>query len=316
MEFAIFESDAFPLISNVLGELKMYKTLVSRSQIFLQLVAFSLFFTSQIVFAQKASVASLLPVTSSAASDVSRREPFAIGETLVYEGKWSKAIFRGIDVADLIFKVVKAPDSKANDTKLVLQGEAVSKGALMKIARFSFVQKIDSTVESDNFRILQTVRHDKQNDRIRNGEARFDYQRRKVVYREIDPNNPQSAPRLITSEIEPTVQDLLSAIYYLRRQSLAVDKTFEIPISDSGVVYSVPVKITAREQIKTVLGKVWALRAEPQIFGDRGIVQGEGKMIIWLTDDARHLPVRAQIFANIGKVEIKIKRAEGLKPLA
>jgi hypothetical protein len=237
-------------------------------------------------------------------------EPFAVGETLTYEAKWSKSLLRGIDVADLNFKIIKAPDGGGN--RLLFQGEAISKGTLMKIARFSFLQKIDSTVDANNFRILHTIRRDEQKDRIRDGEAQFDYKSNRVVYREIDPNNPERAPRTITSPLETATHDLLSAVYFLRRQPLAVGKDFELSVSDSGVVYQIPVKVVAREQLKTVIGKVWTLRVEPEVFGDRRLVPGEGKMIIWFTDDARHLPVRSQIQADIGKIEIKLKQAEGL----
>jgi hypothetical protein len=249
-------------------------------------------------------------VTVSPAVKNSATEPFAVGENLTYEAKWSKSLLRGIDVADLNFKIIKAPDGGGN--RLLFQGEAISKGTLMKIARFSFLQKIDSTVDANNFRILHTIRRDEQKDRIRDGEAQFDYKSNRVVYREIDPNNPERAPRTITSPLETATHDLLSAVYFLRRQPLAVGKDFELSVSDSGVIYQIPVKVVAREQLKTVLGKVWTLRVEPEVFGDRRLVPGEGKMIIWFTDDARHLPVRSQIQADIGKIEIKLKQAEGL----
>ena len=237
-------------------------------------------------------------------------EPFAVGENLTYEAKWSKSLLRGIDVADLNFKIIKAPDGAGN--RLLFQGEAISKGTLMKIARFSFLQKIDSTVDANNFRILHTIRRDEQKDRIRDGEAQFDYKSNRVVYREIDPNNPERAPRTITSPLETATHDLLSAVYFLRRQPLAVGKDFELSVSDSGVIYQIPVKVVAREELKTAIGKVWTLRVEPEVFGDRRLVPGEGKMIIWFTDDVRHLPVRSQIQADIGKIEIKLKQAEGL----
>jgi hypothetical protein len=122
-------------------------------------------------------------------------------------------------------------------------------------------------------------------------------------------------PRMITSPLETSAQDLVSAIYYLRRQPLAVGKEFNVNLSDSGVIYEVPVKVVAREMQKSVLGKLWTLRVEPQIFGGKLPLAGEGKMFIWVTDDARHLPVRAQIQANIGKIEIKLRRAENLQPV-
>ena len=98
-------------------------------------------------------------------------------------------------------------------------------------------------------------------------------------------------------------------------QPLKIGETIEIRVSDSGVVYRIPIKITAREQLKTVLGKVWTLRLEPEIFGDKGVLPDEGKMILWFTDDARRLPVRSQIQSPVGRIEIKLKQAQNLIPL-
>jgi hypothetical protein len=242
-------------------------------------------------------------------------EPYKIGETLTYEVKYSRLLLRGLDVADLTFSVVEDKQNAPN--KIQFKAEAVSKGGLLNLVSYSFLQKFDSIVQTDDFRILQTVRYDEQDKRIRNSEAHFNYAAQKLTYREVDPKNPMSPPRMISSPLETSVQDIVSAVYYLRRQPLAVGKqfSFSVRLSDSGVVYDVPVKVTARQQIKTVLGKFWTFRLEPEVFGDRRPLAGDGKMIVWVTDDARHLPVRAQIQANIGKIEIKLRGAKNLQPV-
>lgn len=240
-----------------------------------------------------------------------KSEPFQIGETLFYEAKFSRLLLRGIEVADLTFTVV-APENNLSN-KLQFKGEVVSKGSLLKLISFDFLQKFDSLVQTDNFRILQTVRRDEQGKRVRNSEANFDYSASKITYREIDPNNLMSPPRLIISPLETSAQDLISAFYYLRRQPLKIGKEFIVQLSDSGVVYQVPVKVVARQQLKSVLGRVWTLRLEPEIFGENRPLAGDGKMMIWVTDDARHLPIRSQIQASIGKIDIKLRRAENLQ---
>lgn len=253
-------------------------------------------------------------------SRLQKNEPFKIGETLEYAVTFSRLRLRGLDIADMTFMIVE--DARNSPNKIQIKAEAVSKGNLLKIASFfapgniSFVQKFDSVVQTDNFRILQTIHHDEYNKRVRNSEANFDYAASKITYSEIDPNNLMVPPRMITSPLETSAQDLISAIYYLRRQPLAVGKEFSITLSDSGVVYNIPVKIVAREQQKSILGKFWTLRIEPQIFGEKRPLSDEGKMFIWVTDDARHLPLRAQIQANIGKIEIKLRRAANLQPTA
>ena len=234
-------------------------------------------------------------------------KPFTVGEVLTYEGKVSK-IIQGIAVADMTFTFTNAPDS--ND--YLIKTEARSKGSLLKIFRYSFLQQYESIVDRQNFRILRTVKHDEQKERVRDSEAVFDYENRQVTFSEINPKDLMRPPRKIASEIKTEVHDMVSGIYALRMLPLAVGKVFEITVSDSGLVYKVPVRITRREIQKTILGKVMCFRVEPEIFGINRLIEQEGSMILWITDDARRIPVRSQIKSNIGKIEVKLKQATNI----
>ena len=97
-------------------------------------------------------------------------------------------------------------------------------------------------------------------------------------------------------------------IYFVRTQKLEVGKSFEIPVSDSGQVYRVPVAVVERKRINCVLGRVNAIRIEPAMFGEGRMLRGEGKISIWITDDSRRLPVWAHLNLNVGTVDIKLKR--------
>ena len=234
--------------------------------------------------------------------------PFVAGETLTYEGKISK-IIRGIAVADLTLTLGKAADGE----DFLVKAEARSKGTLLKLFRFSFVQEMQSHFDSGDFRALRTVKHDVQKERVRDSEALFDYTERRVTYVETDPNSPMRPPRRIASEIDDVSYDLVSGVYGLRMMPLAVGKTFRMSISDSGLVYEIPIRVTGREQQKTVLGKQWCFRIEPEVFGKGRLIEREGSMIIWMTDDARRIPVRSQVNSPYGKIEIKLRTAKNLR---
>lgn len=236
-----------------------------------------------------------------------RTVPFVDGETLTYEGKVSK-IIQGIAVADLTFTV-----DRVQDADYLIKAEAKSKGTLLKFFRFSFLQRLESTVDDSTFRVTRTVKHDEQKDRIRDSEALFDYSDKRVVYTEVDPKDPMKPARKIASEIEGTTHDLVSSVYTLRMLPLAVGKTFDLKVSDSGLVYDVPVKVTAREIQKTEIGRMMCFRVEPQVFGPGRLIEGDGSMIIWITDDARRIPVRSRVNASVGKIEIKIQSVSNAK---
>lgn len=231
--------------------------------------------------------------------------PYRDGEKLVYEGKISK-IIQGIDIADLTFGV-----KKTEDGNFLVSTDAKSKGTLLKLFRFSFLQQYESTVDGKNLRVLKTVKQDVQKDRIRNSEAVFDYEDKKVTFTEVNPKEPMKAPRKIASDLKGDTQDLVSGLYLLRSLPLAVGKVFEITVSDSGLIYQVPVRVTAREVQKTVIGRVNCFRVEPEVFGNNRLIEQKGKMVIWITDDDRRIPVRSRINTEIGRVEVKLRSVSG-----
>jgi hypothetical protein len=243
--------------------------------------------------------------------DKSQTLPFDPEELLVYEGEFTRSLLRGIDVADLRFSFSRVPAAgqtdKSNQTTLRFTAEAVSKGIVSKLFGLNFRQRVESTVEPATFNVIQTTKLDEQGKRKRTSEAVFDRNTNKVVFTELDPSDPNRPPRIITTPINGVVQDIASAFYYLRTQKLEPGKTLELLISDTGQVYRIPVKVVKRERLKTVLGKVNTVRVEPEMFGEGRLIRGKGEITIWLTDDARHIPVRAKINNNLGRLDIKLK---------
>lgn len=60
--------------------------------------------------------------------------------------------------------------------------------------------------------------------------------------------------------------------------------------------------------MKTVVGRVDALLIEAELFGQHGMIEGEGKFFMWLTDDARRIPVSVKIKSEYGTFDIKLKK--------
>ena len=241
---------------------------------------------------------------SAVAQVADKNEPYKVGEILEYEGKFSRLIFRGIDIATLNFRVENSPD----DQNFIVKAEARSQGGLIKLFDLKFNQTIESTVDGDHLRILRTAKRDEQDDRVRVSEALFDYEEEKVSYIESDPTDKASAPRVVASSVESKTQDIVSAIYMLRYAPLAVGQSFDMTVSDGGLVYRIPVRVTKREKRKSVLGKKWCFRVEPQVFGPNRLIESKGKLVIWITDDEDRVPVRANINISIGKVVVKLKK--------
>jgi len=252
----------------------------------------------------------LLPATQARAQQNSGATslPFAKGEELFYQAEFKRALLRGIDVGEFRFSA-KPAESTAKDgsESLHLVADVASKGFFTRLAGFRFHWHVESTIDPSPFGALKTNKLDEQGKRVRISEALFDYEKRKVTWSERDPN--QNQPAKVTSyDFTEPLQDVLSMIYFLRTRNLEVGQTFEIPVIDSGRMFRLPVTVMERKRINTVLGRVNALRVDAAIFGEGRMIRSNGKLSIWITDDARHLPVWAHVKINLGTVDIKLKQ--------
>ena len=250
--------------------------------------------------------------------------PFVPSEELVYEGEFTRAILRGINIAELRFKALR-PSSSAVTVEgettapapLVLTTDVISKGFFSKLFGVTFKFHAESHVEPNDFYAIRTTKRDEQGKRLRTSEAVFDQDAKTVEYTERDPNNTQAAPRVITAALSGPTQDIVSAIYFLRTQSLTPGQTFNIAISDSGRVYQVPATVVAEKKLmKSVLGKVEVVRVEVELFGPgRPVEEGKGKMYIWVTSDERHVPIKARLSHDMGQLDITLKSIQREEPL-
>ena len=276
-----------------------------------------LFLQPTLVIAQNAKK----PATETASTtraNAPRTHPFEPTEELVYVAEFSRALLKKMDVADFRFTASKQPslqkvstsgpvEDKGGDSYLLkFTGDVSSKGFFAKLFNLRFREQIESIVDPSSFTVRKTKRVDEQGKRARVSETIYDDG--KVTWVERDPNDPSRPPREAVATFAGQVQDLLSAIYYLRTQPLEVGKSFVVTVSDSGVVYQVPVQVVEKKRKKTVLGRVEAFRVDPEVFGPDRMISGEGKFSIWITNDSRRVPVSARIKMKYGTFDITLRK--------
>jgi uncharacterized protein DUF3108 len=236
---------------------------------------------------------------------------FTLGEELVYEAEFSRAVLRKMDVADFRFtsKRETVPSESGEPAfSLRLIGDVASKGFFSRLFNLRVHEHIESSVDPATFSVLRTSKVDEQGKRVRHSDAVFDRAAGKVTWTERDPNNPQQQPRVTTVPFAGDIQDLVSAIYFIRTQPLEIGKAFEMQVSDSGRIYRLPVRVVERRRMKTVLGRISVIRVDPELFGEDRLIRGKGKFSMWLSEDERRIPVRADLSTDMGKFEIKLKR--------
>ena len=236
-----------------------------------------------------------------------------VGEELLFEAEFSRALLHKIDVADLKFRATRTPlnevNSNAGRYALTFNADVSSKGFFARLFNLKFRERVESTVEPVTFTVQKTTILDEQGKRVRNTESTFDRSKGVMTWTSRDPNNPDSEPRHATADFTGQLQDVLSAIYFIRTQPLAVGKTFDLFIGDGGRVYTIPVKVIEKKRMKTILGRVDVLHVSPELFGPNRLIEDEkGEFSIWYTDDQRHIPVGGRVKTDYGTFDIKLKR--------
>jgi len=249
-----------------------------------------------------------VPATSQRVESRTGTYRFEVGEELHFEAEFSRSLLRNIDVADLKFRATRTP---ASDTPhaLTFSADVSSKGFFARLFNLKFRERVESTVEPVSFTVQKTTILDEQGKRVRATESTFDRSKGQMTWISRDPNNPSAEPRQAITDFSGQLQDVLSAIYFIRTQPLVVGRAFEVFVGDGGKVYTIPVKVVEKKRMSTILGRINVLRVNPELFGpDRLIEKEKGEFSIWITDDARHIPVAGRVKTDYGTFDIKLKR--------
>ncbi len=114
-------------------------------------------------------------------------------------------------------------------------------------------------------------------------------------------------------EIPCYVQDVLSCLYYLRTHKLEVGKDFSFPVNSGEKNYDMIVKVLKKEEIEVPAGIYKTILVEP-LLKYEGIFMQEGRLFVWLTDDARKIPVLMRSKIKVGSIHAELITDEKQKP--
>jgi hypothetical protein len=115
------------------------------------------------------------------------------------------------------------------------------------------------------------------------------------------------------SEIDvPTcVHDVVGALIYLRTQNVEPGHSIEIPMSDGKKFAPARIEAQEREDLKINKTVYKTIRYEAFIF-NRVLYARSGRLLVWLTEDGRRVPVQIQIRTGfpIGTVTLQLDKQE------
>lgn len=221
-------------------------------------------------------------------------------ETLSYSIEW-RLIFAGN--ARLSLARNRSGDKPAWLSRLHLEsGGLVSK-----------LYKLDDNLSvemEDQFCTTSTDLNTFERSRHHETKVTYDRARGKATYVERDLLH-NSIFKTAEVDIPACVGDIIGGLYKIRTLRLEPGQSTQVPLSDGKKSVSVRVDAQQREQIKTKAGTFNTIRCEAFIFN--GVLYArKAQLLVWLTDDARRLPVqiRARLSFPIGSITFQLEKEE------
>jgi hypothetical protein len=216
-----------------------------------------------------------------------------IGQTYVYAAEW-----RIFSAGTATLRVERA----GQEARVVGTADATGSVAVLYHVHDTFESFLDpSTLCSRNI-----SKHAEEGVRRVDTNITFDYQRNKSVLEQ--KNLVKKDFRHEEHDISGCVTDVVSAIYYAGTFPLQPGKTYSFPLNNGGATVTVDLHVEAREQIKTPAGTFYAVRVRPE--ASSGMLKDKGKIWIWFSDDAAHIPLQMRGHMFWGSLALTLQRID------
>ncbi len=118
-----------------------------------------------------------------------------------------------------------------------------------------------------------------------------------------------------TYPVPPYVHDILSAFYYARTIDYGPLKAGDqVQLSNfyNDTTYDLVVRVLGRQQLEVAAGTFNTVVIEPLV-KEGGLIKTEGRIVVWLTDDERKIPIRVNTKVVIGSIDTELKEYGGVR---
>lgn len=244
-------------------------------------------------------------VAYAAAPKINHPLPFKTGETLFYEVGFSKFIFSGT-IGELKMTISKAGSLDKSDL-LEIKADVISKGFFPKLFGIKVKDQFNALVNSSDLGLHASTKLLEEGKVRREQKSVIDREAGRVTFTDRDLADQKAEPKVKQAPSPSWIHDMLSACYFVRTQKLKEGDVIPIQISDYGEIYNIEVVAGKREEVKVDAGKFKTIKLNAKIFDGR-YIRRSGEMNIWMSDDARRLPVRAKIKTSGATITIDLKK--------
>lgn len=189
----------------------------------------------------------------------------------------------------------------------------VGKGQTTGFASIFF--KVDDTYESyfdkEDGKPYKFIRKTYEGGYTKNVEINFDHEKDTAEL------NDKKHNKKLNFTLKDSVQDLLSAFYYIRNNYHFKDLvegesiTLNMLYDDDGI-YPFKLKYLGKEVVKTKFGKVECLKFRPYVQSGR-VFKEQESLSLWVSNDENRIPVRIKADLTVGSIKADLDGYNGLK---
>ena len=224
--------------------------------------------------------------------------PFKVGETLTFDVSWTTFLSAGTAT----MSVLERRPGAAGRNAYYLMAEGKPSAMLGKL--YSLYYKAESMLDTRTLLPSLATIYSDEGGRKRYKTTKFNANG-SVQY---EVKTSTTATSTITAP--KAAQDPLGAIYILRSLPLKAGmKVPPIPVIDSGKAYAMAVRVGGLESVKSGLGTMQALKLTMTMTDATG--KQEGGFSLWLSDDARRLPLKISAGLAVGTVHLTLAKVGG-----
>ena len=226
--------------------------------------------------------------------------PFRVGERLHYRMFWGPVI---IGHATLEVRGIEPVDGH-DCYHLVAEARTVG------IGRMFF--KLDSATESwldvEGLFSRRFQQNRQEGRRHKRAVTDFDYARGETITRNLLSGREKRSP------LAQPVQDIISALYYVRSQPLALHQPAQFTVNAGDKNWTVTFRPDKRQKFEfRAVGEVDALRIEPTPT-IQFVAENKGRLWFWVSDDRRKLPLQVKSTMTLGTATLMLHHVDHVAP--
>jgi hypothetical protein len=219
---------------------------------------------------------------------------FGVGERLVFDVSY------GLITAGQAIMAIPSYDSVAGRRCYRVEFSVNS------LPSFSWIYKVEDRYLT--FVDVETIAPWRFEQHIREGSYRRDF------VAEFDQINRRAITKDSTYDTPAYVHDIMSAFYYTR----TLDFSNASP-GDSDTLHNfyknksheLRVKFLGRQELEVAAGTFRTIVVEPLV-KEGGLFKSEGRIVVWLSDDERKIPIRVNTKVIIGSIDTELREYSGL----